>query len=158
MAKAYLVAGRISSGKTTFARKLCAQKKAVLLSTDEITLAVFGQHIGEKHDEVVEKVQNYLFQKALEVIASGINVCLDWGFWLREERDEARRFFESRGIETEFYYVSVSGEEWMRRIEKRNRMILSDNLSAYYVDENLQIKFGNLFEEPGDDEKLVYIM
>lgn len=29
--------------------------KAVLLSVDEITLALFGQHIGERHDEIVEK-------------------------------------------------------------------------------------------------------
>lgn len=155
MAKVYLIAGKICSGKTTFAKKLCMEKRAVLLSTDEITLAVFGQHIGEKHDEVVENTQAYLFEKSLEIIGCGINVCLDWGFWQKDERDYARDFYKSRGIDTEFYYVDISESEWQKRIEKRNRAISDGTLCAYYVDENLRLKFGSLFEKPGEDETLL---
>lgn len=155
MAKVYLIAGKICSGKTTFAKKLCVEKRAVLLSTDEITLAVFGQHIGEKHDEVVENTQAYLFEKSLEIIGCGINVCLDWGFWQKDERDYARDFYKNRGIDTEFYYVDISESEWQKRIEKRNRAISDGTLCAYYVDENLRLKFGSLFEKPGEDETLL---
>lgn len=155
MAKVYLIAGKICSGKTTFAKKLCMEKRAVLLSTDEITLAVFGQHIGEKHDEVVENTQAYLFEKSLEIIGCGINVCLDWGFWQKDERDYARDFYKSRLIDTEFYYVDISESEWQKRIEKRNQAISDGTLCAYYVDENLRLKFGSLFEKPGEDEPLL---
>jgi len=155
MAKVYLIAGKICSGKTTFAKKLCVEKRAVLLSTDEITLAVFGQHIGEKHDEVVENTQAYLFEKSLEIIGCGINVCLDWGFWQKDERDYARDFYKNRSIDTEFYYVDISESEWQKRIEKRNRAISDGTLCAYYVDENLRLKFSSLFEKPGEDETLL---
>lgn len=157
MAKVYLIAGRICAGKSTFAEKLRLEKKAVNLSTDEITLAIFGQHIGEKHDEVVERTQNYLFHKSLELIECDINVILDWGFWQRAERDEARSFYAARGIETEFFYIDIPEDEWKRRISKRNREIKENRISAYFVDENLRIKFGNMFEEPGEDEKPIRV-
>ncbi|MBQ1257573.1 MAG: ATP-binding protein [Clostridia bacterium] len=157
MAKVYLIAGKICSGKSTFAKKLCAEKKAVLLSTDEITLAIFGQHIGEKHDEVVENTQNYLFEKSIEIVSTGISVCLDWGFWQKSERDYAKQYFHSRGIETEFFCIDIHEDEWKRRVEKRNRSIQKEGLSAYYVDENLRIKFDNLFEAPTKEENLLFI-
>jgi predicted kinase len=54
-AKVILICGKICSGKTTYTKKLIEENKAVLLSCDEITFALFGQYIGEKHDEMVEK-------------------------------------------------------------------------------------------------------
>ena len=59
MAKVTLISGKICSGKSTLEQKLRLTKRAVVLSVDEITLAIFGQFIGEKHDEVVEKTQKY---------------------------------------------------------------------------------------------------
>ncbi len=157
MAKVTLIAGKICSGKSTLAEKMRLQKRAVILSVDEITLAIFGQHIGEKHDEVVESAQKYLFQKSLELIECQINVILDWGFWQRQERDEARKFYTDRNIETEFFYIDISEEEWKKRVQKRNNEIFENNLSAYYVDENLRIKFSNLFETPTEDENMIRI-
>ena len=157
MAKVYLIAGRICSGKSTLAQRLRIEKKAVNLSTDEITLAIFGQYIGEKHDEVVENTQNYLFRKSLELIECDINVILDWGFWMKSERDEARAFYAQRGIETEFYYLDIPEDEWKRRIEKRNKAISKNETEAYYVDENLRIKFDNLFEAPTSDENMIRV-
>ena len=90
MAKVFLICVRICCGKTTYAQKLCKENNAVLLSVDEITLALFCLHGGDKHDEYVERTQNYLFKKSLELVEAGINVILDWGFWLKEERDYAR--------------------------------------------------------------------
>lgn len=148
----YLICGKIAAGKTTYSHMLAKAKKAVLLSTDEITLAIFGQHIGEKHDEVVESVQNYLFEKSLEILENGINVLLDWGFWLREERDYAREYYSSRGIQCEFHYIDVSHDTWMDNIAKRNQAVIENRTSAYYVDDNLAKKFESIFEEPERSE------
>lgn len=87
MAKVILICGKICSGKSTYAEQLRVQHNAVVLSTDEITLALFGQHCGDKHDDYVERTQNYLFNKSLELIEVGGNVILDWGFWMKVERD-----------------------------------------------------------------------
>ena len=152
MAKVYLICGKICCGKTTYAEKLCAENNAVLLSVDEITLALFGQHCGEKHDEYVERTEKYLFNKSLEFINKGINVVLDWGFWTKKERKSVKEFYKSRDIECEFHYIDISDETWNSRLNKRNKAVLADETSAYYVDENLAEKFASIFEVPGEDE------
>lgn len=51
MAKVILLCGKIDCGKTTYAYRLIKDSCAVLLSIDEIMLALYGQDAGEKHDE-----------------------------------------------------------------------------------------------------------
>lgn len=63
MAKVFLICGRICSGKSTYAKKLAEAQNAVILSADEIMLAVFGQDSGQKHDVYVKRVRTYLYQK-----------------------------------------------------------------------------------------------
>lgn len=152
MAKVILICGKICSGKSTYAEQLRIQNNAVVLSTDEITLALFGQHCGDKHDDYVERTQNYLFNKSLELIEVGINVILDWGFWMKVERDYAREFYNSRNIECEFHYIDISDETWNARLKKRNNAILAGTTSAYYIDDNLAEKFAAIFEVPSEDE------
>lgn len=157
MAKVILICGKICSGKSTYAEQMRVQNHAALLSVDEITLALFGQHCGDKHDDYVERTQNYLFDKSLELIETGINVVLDWGFWMKEERDYAREFYNGRNIECEFHYIDISDETWKARLMKRNSAILAEETSAYYVDDNLAAKFGALFEKPSSDEIDVWV-
>ena len=152
MAKVYLICGKICCGKTTYAEKLCAENNTILLSVDEITLALFGQHCGDKHDEYVERTEKYLLNKSLELIQKDINVVLDWGFWTKAERLAVKEFYESRGIEYEFHYIDVSDEIWKYRLNKRNNAVLAEETSAYYVDDNLAVKFASIFEVPSEAE------
>lgn len=152
MPKVILICGKICCGKSTYAEKIRVENNAVLLSVDEIMLAVFGQHAGEKHDEYCENLQKYLFNKSLEIIQIGTDVILDWGFWHREKRDYAKGFFRSRGIPCELHYIDISGEVWRQRLEKRNSAVSAGEANAYYVDENLARKFDRCFEPPREDE------
>lgn len=152
MPKVYLICGKICSGKSTYAEQLRIQNNAVVLSTDEITLALFGQHCGDKHDDYVERTQNYLFNKSLELIEVGINVILDWGFWMKEERDYVREFYNRRNIACEFHYIDISDETWKARLKKRNSEVIAETTSAYYIDDNLAEKFASIFEVPSKDE------
>ena len=152
MSKVFLICGKICCGKTTYANKICAENSAVLLSVDEITLALFGQHCGDKHDEYVERTEKYLLNKSLELIQKDINVVLDWGFWTKAKRLAVKEFYESRGIEYEFHYIDVSDEIWKYRLNKRNNAVLAEETSAYYVDDNLAAKFASIFEVPSEDE------
>ncbi len=157
MAKALLICGKICCGKSTYAKRLCAENHAVLLSVDEIMLALFGPYAGEKHDEYTEKIQNYLFQKSIEMIKSGINVVLDWGFWTSGKRSAARAFYTAQGIECEFHYLDLSDEAWKARIAHRNELVLKGESADYLVDENLAAKFDRLFEPPSEDEIDVWV-
>ena len=155
--KVYLMCGKICSGKSTHARELRKEHRAVVLSVDEITLALFGQDAGEKHDDYVARAEAYLYRKSLEIVESGISVILDWGFWTKEERDYARQFYGSRNIPYEFHYIDVDDAEWHRRLEKRNAAITRGELDAYYVDDGLAAKFAAIFEkpEPGEIEIII---
>lgn len=152
MPKVFLTCGKICSGKSTYANKLRTENKAVLLSVDEITLALFGRDAGENHDTYVERSEKYLFKKSIEIVDMGINVVLDWGFWTKSERDFAKEFYRSHKIDCEFHYIDISDETWRRNLEKRNAEILSGKANAYYVDEGLAKKFDAIFEKPDKSE------
>ncbi len=157
MAKVFLICGKICCGKSTYAERLRTEKRAVLLSVDEIMLAVFGSYTGDKHEEYTEKIQNYLFQKSVDIIKSGINVILDWGFWSRCKRSAAREFYNARDIECEFYYIDVSDEVWKERIAHRNELVSKGESAAYMIDKNLAAKFAGLFETPSESEIDIWV-
>lgn len=156
-AKVIMTCGKICSGKSTYAEKLRIDNNAVILSVDEITLALFDQNVGEKHDEYVEKLEYYLFKKSVEIISVGVNVILDWGFWTKAERDYAREFYSLRNIRHEIHYIDISEETWNIRLDKRNKEIDAKELNAYYVDDNLKVKVESIFECPDKKEIDVWI-
>lgn len=157
MANVSMICGKICSGKTTYAQRLCAARRSVLLSIDEIMLALFGLYAGEQHDEFAEKTETYLLEKSAEIVRSGISVVLDWGFWTKQKRDSAREFFTMRGIAHEMHYISIGDETWHLRIEHRNRAVLAGTARAYLVDDNLAAKFAARFEMPNRAEIDVWV-
>ena len=152
MAKVYMTCGKICSGKSTYADGLRRRFKGVVLSVDEITLALFPEGVGEMHDTYVERAESYLFAKSLELIEVGIDVILDWGFWTKVNRDKAKEFYKVRGIDTEMHYIDVCDETWKQRLAYRNAKVEAGETEAYYVDENLATKFAAIFETPDKDE------
>ena len=157
MASVWMTCGKICSGKSTYAQELRKRHRAAVLSVDEITLALFGPEPGEKLDDYVQRAEAYLYQKSVELVETGINVVLDWGFWTKRERDEARAFYAARGISCFFHYLEISDQEWSRRIGKRNAAVLARQTDGYYVDGGLQAKFAAIFEPPSPDEIDVWI-
>lgn len=152
MAKVILLCGKIASGKSVYAERIKRQENAVLLSVDELVLSILGSDLGEKHDEITSRVQAYFFDKSLEIVRSGANVLLDWGFWTRERRSAARALYQEHGIASEFHYIDVPDDVWRRNIEIRNQAVLDGKSDAYFVDEGLMQKLQSLFEVPSHDE------
>lgn len=152
MAKVIMTCGKICCGKTTYAGKLSREYNAVILSIDEFMLALFGQYAGEKHDEYVNALEKILFEKSADIVRSGANVILDWGFWTRTKRQYARKFYGSIGIECEIHYIDISGETWEQRLRNRNDLVIAGKSDAYYIDDALMRKFEDIFEIPAEDE------
>lgn len=157
MAKVILVCGKICCGKSTYAKRLQVDNKAVILSVDEILLAVFGLYAGEKHNEYAEKVQDYLFEKSLEVIKADVSVIFDWGFWTNAGRNKAKEFYRSRNIECQLHYINICSDIWKARIDQRNQSVVAGETKVYIVDNNLATKFSSLFEQPNRDEIDVWV-
>ncbi len=157
MAKAILLCGKICCGKSTYARHIQAERRAVLLSVDQIMLAVFGLYAGERHDEYAARVRGFLLEKSLELLCADVDVILDWGFWTRAGRDQAKEFYRSRGIDCEMRYLDVSQDTWQARIAGRNRAVEAGEVTAYIIDGNLARKFQRSFEPPTKEEIDVWI-
>jgi len=145
---AILICGKICSGKTTYVNGLRKEKHAAVLSCDDLTLALFDENLGSRHEEITRKAQNYLFRRATELLALGVNVILEWGFWTKESRMAAEQFFRNRGFETEWHYIEVSEEAWKRNVEKRN----AARTGSYFVDEGVAKKCMALFQPPEKEE------
>lgn len=157
-----MIIGRLCCGKTAYAQELMAQElmketKAVILSVDEVMLALYDHQLGDKHEQISQKVQKLLYDKSLEIVRSGISVILDWGFWRREDRQFARGFYSSHNVPYEFHYIDVSDDLWHLNIQNRNKAVLNNEVPAYYVDENLAKKSQALFDTPTEDEIDVFI-
>lgn len=157
MATVYLICGKLCCGKSTYAKRLKVKQKAVVLSVDEIMLAVFGLYAGEKHDEYAANVQKYLFGKSLELIQTDVSVVLDWGFWTKTARYAAKEFYRSRNIECELHYLDVNDAVWQARINQRNQSVMAGKTTAYIVDSALAAKFETKFEPPVKEEVDVWV-
>lgn len=156
MAKVLLICGKICSGKTFYCKKLQQAHRAVLLSCDEIESQIFHHALGENHDSVAEDIKKYLHRKAVDIVFSGSNVILDWGFWTKEERLQVSAYYRSKGVAYKWYYVDVSDEIWTRNILSRNEAVVSGKSDDYYVDDGLLNKLRSLFEVPAPDEMDVW--
>lgn len=146
-----MTCGTICCGKSTYARRLQAERKAVILSMDEVMLSLFPEGAGERHDEYVLRAERYLCALSLQILRAGTDVILDWGLWTRAQRDRLRAFYAAHGVESEIHYLRIGREEWERRIRSRNAGKAGD-ASVYYVDEGLLRKAESLFEEPAKEE------
>lgn len=153
MAKVYLICGKICSGKTYYAKRLAEEKKAVILSCDELMLSVLPKELGEEYSIYSEKCKSYLHKMAVDMVKAGCNVILDWGFWYKKERKEISRFYISHDVEVVWYYMDTREEIRRENIQKRNNEVVAENEQSYYVDEGLFEKCNLLFETPDEAEK-----
>ncbi len=157
MAKAILICGKLCSGKSYYTQKIRSKFNAVVLSCDEVTLAFEGVFDSSRFDELLISVKEYLLKKSAEIIATGVNVILDWGFLTKAERNSTMNFYKSRSIPSEIHYIDISDEVWRQNIAERNEAVAAGKVSAYYVDEGLAEKLERIFEKPAAYEVDVWI-
>ena len=149
MAAVHLICGKICAGKSTFARTLAREKNAVILSCDEI-MTLFPQPEGdEAYADVSAKVKMFLLRKAAEIVGTGTDVILDWGFWQKADRTETGMYFADQVISFEWYYLDISDARWRENIARRNA---APGPSDYFADEGLLQKCVRRFEAPDAEE------
>ena len=77
--------------------------------------------VGDGHDEprraAVEAIQWELAQR---VLALGLDVILENGFWSRHERNEIRARAGDLGVPVQLFYLDVPRAELVRRLGARN--------------------------------------
>lgn len=153
MAKVILICGKLASGKSYYAQQIKNKEKAVVLNTDELTYAMFDNEQGKKYMELAERANNYLMNKAVEIVKADCNVILDWGFWKIDNRRHMNEFFKSKNIDFEWHYIKVDDLTWKKNIAERNEKInKGQNKTDFFVTEGLKNKLLDLWEEPKKEE------
>ncbi len=153
MAKIIAICGKICCGKSYYANQIKEKENAIILSCDELTKDLFDNNLGDKHDEMALRIWDYFKKKSVEIVNTGCNVILDWGFWSLENRKSLTEFCHSNNITCEWHYIDVDDQTWYKNIEERNQRILNgEGGSDYFLDESLLQKLLSLWEVPCKEE------
>jgi hypothetical protein len=121
MATAHLIVGRLGVGKTTLAKSLEHQHRAVRFSHDAWMSTLFGEdspaeHFAQRHAQV-SAVMTPIWTRCLTL---GLDVVLDFGFWTRAERDDIRWRVNAAGAAHRLFDVICPAAAAWRRIVARN--------------------------------------
>jgi hypothetical protein len=112
MTTLHLICGLPGSGKTTFAKKLEKSHSAFRLSPDEwIAPLLRDSSDTAELDRLRSPVEAIQWEMAKRLLALGIDVVLEWGFWSKQERNFYRQQAEALGAEVKLHYLDVRRDE-----------------------------------------------
>jgi len=112
----FLIVGLPCTGKTTAARRLEIERKALRLTKDEWVKALYGQENPPSAQNVIE---GRLIQLGLRALELGNNVVIDYGLWSRDERSALRKAAADVGATVEMRYFEVAPAEQRTRLDRR---------------------------------------
>jgi predicted kinase len=141
-----IVCGLPGSGKTTHAKLLEGQLRAIRFAPDEWMDALSLDLYDEKRRGKIEALQWRLGQ---ELLALGLTVIIEWGTWGRPERDALRVGARALGAAVELHYLSAPLDVLFDRIQRRgmeNPPIRKDQLSEWI----------DRFQEPTPEEMALF--
>ncbi|MBK9217260.1 MAG: AAA family ATPase [Uliginosibacterium sp.] len=103
MAEIVLCCGQVSSGKSTFARRLAAERGHFPFSADEWMRHFYGEPPErDVFDRQLGQCCEMIYRMAERLLARGVDVVLDFGFWQRAERIAVRQRFGRADIGAEW--------------------------------------------------------
>lgn len=146
----YMLHGFAGAGKTTFAKKLEREKRAVCFSHDAWMRERFGSNppadkFADYHDIVTQEIRMEVAGR----LSRGQDVILDFGFWRRADRDGWRAWAELVGADCVLYYLHADQAEMKRRVLLRTASLPEGQL---VIDENALALFAERFEPLAADE------
>lgn len=148
---AHIVIGFIGSGKTTFARKLEQETRAVRFTKDEWMVRLFGNTPPrDKFEEYDNRMASLATDMALKCLAAGMNVIIDEGFLVKEQRDEISDKVNNVGAVPKFYYIEIPFEIMKARTLKRSE---NPPVDAYSIGEESFNHYWKFFPRPGKEEE-----
>ena len=155
VATAHLIYGYLGSGKSTYARQLSEKVHGVYISLDDWYLRLFtdGTPTARQEYELLGRLSDAMSDHWPQIVGAGAAVVLDFGFWTRASRDEARRLALTVGSQTVLHWIRCDDEIALARCVARN----DDPHASFVIDaaayEALKMRYEEL--DPDEDRIIV---
>lgn len=114
--KLYVTVGLPAAGKTTLARRIEIEHRALRFTPDEWMIPLFGDSMANGERNVLE---GRFIAVALSALRLNYNVVLDFGVWAKDERTALRWLASTVGAKCEFAYVAIDEDEQRERVNQR---------------------------------------
>lgn len=150
VAIAHLVHGYLGAGKTTLARRIEAETGAVRFSADEWYMRLYVSGLTTPHldADAWNRLLSVLDELWPALLRRDVDVVLDFGFWSRAERDDARRMAEAAGATVRLYQVVCDDNVAQARCLARN----DHPDGSFRIDPAAFEELKSKFEPLGEDE------
>jgi predicted kinase len=118
----HFLCGRAGAGKSTLARKISADRHAILFCEDQWLARLFGGASGlGQYLERREHIRSLLMEFVPAILKAGHSVVFDFGGNTVRDRAWIRSVFESAGAAHELHYIVADDRLCKARIAERNR-------------------------------------
>lgn len=145
----YLTVGLPGSGKTTKAKQIEKDYRALRLTPDEYILKKHGSKLERSiTDSLRDEVEQKLWLQAKNALLKGINVVIDFGLWTKAERLRFRGEAEKLGIRVKIIYCQAPLEELWHRISRRPE----SKAGTLKIERTELEEWARNFEPPTSDE------
>jgi predicted kinase len=146
----HLMVGLPCSGKTTLARQLEQEYSALRLTTDEWHTRLFGQDAtDERHDARHELIESLLWDIASRALSIGVDVILDFGCWVRCQRDDFRARAKGLGADFKIHFTDAPEKVLLERLAERNTRMPP---GVFQIRESSLREWFLIFEPPSKEE------
>jgi len=150
MTTLHLMVGLPCSGKTTLARQIEESCSALRLTPDEWQTRLFGYDVEEaEHNARHALIESMLWDIGARLLVLGVDVILDYGFWVKSEREDYRARAAQLGAGSEIHYLDVPGAVLLERLAARNADL---SHGVEYIPEAKLKMWINHFQHPTPDE------
>jgi predicted kinase len=126
MAAVHFIYGPVGAGKTTYARALAAERRAAFFCLDEWMATLFMMDAPtpltlEWALPRTQRCEQQIWSVTQQLVAIGVDVILELGFFKREQRTLFRDLAAAAGIATEAHVLDVPREVRRERVRLRNQ-------------------------------------
>ena len=153
---AYVICGFIGAGKTTFARKLEKETKAIRITKDEWIIKIFGNKItSDKNFERYDKnITELATDITFKILKAGKDVIIDEGFWVKSQRDDIKKKILNLGAKPIFYYVECPIEKMKERVINRSKY---PPIDSFEINEEMFDKYLKYWEPLTVEEDILLV-
>lgn len=121
----HLIYGPTAAGKSTYAKALATENKAVRFAIDDWMHSLYGQDKTETMNmewvmSRVARCQSRIWTTCLEILATGTDVVLEFGLLREQDRDRMQSMVEEVGHKVSFSFVDADLQVRKQRVLQRN--------------------------------------